>query len=225
MDCIDDRQLGRVIRSIALQSRIHQPGNRSDNAHELFALLYYFTTKSWLEFARTCPDPVLMGLLVLHFFRLYEGYVLSGTAGRGENIAHHRRHHVRLLDHSRSRKPLLAGIVLLIGIRTHIRYDLAEAICDVHDSYTGLYRRKPDMRLLRSMIFGEGSNRVFRRACLEFFRTKAASGDLPARVLLHLAGAFDWLWMPVFQWLRRSAWLEAMRSISSGVPIRRQASG
>jgi len=196
----------------------------SGDARSLFASLYYFTTRSWSEYARSSSDPVLIDLLIAHFYRLYQIYALEHQTGPTYREGEHWKHHIVLSGKSGSGLPFQRHAALLFGIRAHTRYDLAEAISRVCWSYYDQHRCRPDMDLLRSMIYGKTSDRVFRTACVRFLQAQQDSGMFFGSAGVFFADKLDAIWLPAFQWMRRNAWQDAMTSIRAGVPIERVSS-
>ncbi|MCK7614773.1 hypothetical protein [Roseibium sediminicola] len=186
----------------------------------LFPELYYFTTKHWLDFARTSRDPIMIHLLIVHFFDLYRKYAVH-EQGQPIRIVPHWKRHAQLLAKGNGAVPFRSQAALLLGIHAHVRFDLAEAIILVWRSYRERYDRNPDLGLLRSMIYGEQSDLVFRKALQGFLQGREVRTQVSARVLAVLASRLEHLWLPVLKRLREEAWREAMTSIRTGAPIRR----
>jgi len=182
-------------------------------ARTLFASLYYFTTRSWADYARSSSDPDLIGLLIAHFYRLYEIYALEHGTGPSSSGGEHWKHHMLLSGKTGGAMPFRRHASLLFGIRAHTRFDLAEAISQVWWTYIDHYRREPDMDLLRSMIYGKNSDRVFRTACVRFLDAQRNNSMFLGPAGVYFAEKLDAVWLPAFQWMRKNAWQDAMTSI------------
>ena len=196
------------------------PDNVVDrNRH--FARLYYYTTKGWIERAKSCRDPEFLHLVVTHFYDLYDQYVLEPDKSRSTNTVHHWGVYRSIVGDSKVGPITLPkSIAVPFAVRAHIRYDLAEAICSACHEYRDTHGCDPDLECFRDFIFGKKSSAIFRKACLDFFCALSPSiaRSSALKTVFYLQ---SFLWMPAFQKSRRQAWREAQQSLMSGKPIKR----
>lgn len=219
-----DALLRKVSRSAdEVAERLHALGPAgADAAHRLFAELYFATTMEWLRLARCSKDPAQLHLLVIHFHQLFDRYVLQLESGAESHTTVYWRRYFEAHGGSTTTAPSLKNaLALLLAIRAHTRFDLAEALCAMYASYRREFGRDPDLSLLKSEIYGPTSDRIFKEACGRFF-TRRATQDRSWELLRRAAALTGWAWLPVLQAGRKVAWNEATVSIASGSPISRE---
>lgn len=215
------RKVSRSADQVA--ERLHALGPAGTNAeHGLFAELYFATTTEWLRLARGSKDPAQLHLLVIHFHELFDRYVLQPGGGAESGTTVYWRRYFDAYGGSTTTAPSLRNaLALLLAIRAHTRFDLAEALCAMHASYRHEFGREPDLSLLKAEIYGPTSDMIFKDACSRFF-SRRATQDRSWKPLRRAAAMTGWAWLPVLQAGRKVAWEEATVSIATGSPISRE---
>lgn len=188
---------------------------RTSPCHARFALIYCHTIRHWQRFARDCDQKEALDLLIVRLYDRFDDYVLRLPRTTRQSVVQPWKGYLTAITHARA-GGLLRTMGLLLAIRAHIRFDLAEAICAMHDSYRARHGEPPDMARFRAMLLGRRAGRVFLGAW-EDFLAASGNGRLAARLLRPLS----LLGLVVFQSARRSAWREASASIAAGHPIER----
>lgn len=109
---------------------------------------------------------------------------------------------------------------MLLAIRAHIRYYMAEAICSTHTSYHQWGRSMPDSAHFRYFLFDKEVDRVFGKASVGFFDSfLPLTSNLTVLEKGFKVGSL--LCMVIFLSVRKMAWKEARQSNSTDDCIRR----
>lgn len=204
-----------------LETQVSLQLNDNPNPHSAFARLYLCVTKRWLSVCRQCKDPRFLCILVVEFFGLYWFYVQNENRPQTRRELRHWWLYSIITNSSWfSKMRVLNTMALLLAIRAHIRFDLAEAICRSYRIYTYKYSVPPNTNHLEAMLFSLSSDMIFKKASTEYFESCRSN----AQSSFILKFGCNWLrhcWMPIFHRARRLAWLDAQLSIKSGQALDR----
>lgn len=189
--------------------------------HHLFAELYLCTTRCWL--ARLSPrnDSEYAYRVICHFLDLYKIHVLDQLDQPLSNIeAYWRRYH-KMARRQTIRSPISAHLVLIsVGARAHTHGDLGRAM-NLAEQDLG-HRTEVDTKepAERMKIFGSISNKAFFDAALENVAIQHARQTGWRRLILKLCRiglhVLKPIWIPVFQYWRRTGYAEAAARTGGG---------
>lgn len=193
--------------------------SRDSPAHRHFALLYLHTIRRWRAHARRCGRHEDLDLLIVRLFDRFDDYVLRLP---GESTPTSIRQWAGYLRRrsGASTGRLNATSALVLAVRAHIRFDLAEAICEMHAAYIRRHGDAPDMARFRKTILDAQSGQVFLAAWQDFLSDLIDNGRLAGAIAV-IARPLGWIGLPVFQAMRRRAMREALASLRLAKRIER----
>lgn len=192
---------------------------RSSIAHGQFALLYFHTISRWRTYSRTGRQNEAIDLLIISLFDKFDDYVLRLPR---ESTPISIRPWVGYLRRISVASPSWLGrtTALALAVRAHIRFDLAEAICEMHEAYRRRNGVPPDMAQFQKTVLDAGAGSVFLAAWEDFAFGLRNQGRI-ARTVAMAARPLGRIGLPVFQVMRRRAMREALDSLYTARQIER----
>lgn len=187
--------------------------------HGHFALLYFHTISRWRAYSRTCEQNEALDLLIIRLFDKFNDYVLRLP---GESTPTSIRPWAGYLHRMSSASPRWLNRItaLALAVRAHIRFDLAEAICEMHATYCRRHGVPPDMVQFQRTILDAGAGLIFLAAWEDFISGLANHGRFAGAVAM-IARPFGRIGLPAFQAMRRRAMHEALDSLHTARRIER----
>lgn len=192
---------------------------RSSIAHGHFALLYFHTVSRWRAYSRTCRQNEALDLLIIGLFDKFDDYVLRLPRERKPTSIRPWAGYLRRM--SVASPGWLSRIsALALAVRAHIRFDLAEAICEMHEVYSRRHGAPPDMAQFQKTILDASTALVFLAAWEDFVSGLANQGRFAGTVAV-IARPLGRIGLPAFQAMRRRAMHEALDSLRTARRIER----
>lgn len=190
------------------------PDTRGAQVHTLFASLYCSTTHRWLQQLQVADNPEFAHLVIVRFFKLYEDGVLTLVGADPQQVPKQWRKYHWLARRLTMTSPISLHLLLIsLGARAHVRYDLGIAAAEAAEDYRALFGREADFERLSPEIIGAATADSFALAALDYIDMHHAAQTGWRRLVLSLyRGGLRvsrplWLW--VFQNWRRAAYAEA----------------
>lgn len=182
--------------------------------HTLFAGLYVLTTQRWLQRLGVADDPEFGYLVIVRFFKLYEDGVLALIGADVNQVPKQWRTYHWLARRLTMKSPISLHLILIsLGARAHVRYDLEIAVAEAAKDYQQIFGRVPDFKKLSPEIIGAAPAESFAKAAMDFVNMHHAQQTGWRRLVL---SGYRWglratrpLWLSVFQSWRRAAYAGA----------------
>jgi hypothetical protein len=222
MRTMRDQRIARIEEIRAVLASLSKEFDNNYSRSAQFARLYFHTINRWLDYCTNekAPDETLM-ILVERLYQKFDDYILQLRPDGAQAVILPWRPYVLLVDKDLSNAPNAEGLLsLFFAVRAHIRYDLAEAICETYHAYQSRFGVAPDMKAFRKIMLGKKSSEIFKVACLDFLADMSLHAPR-LKLAVWLARHVDLVWLPLFQFARNNAWREAQKSISSAQKIER----
>lgn len=176
----------------------------------LFAEMYLFTSRNWLDRLAILPDATFAYLVIPRFFALFEQYVVDVLERPGIDPPIHWSRYHWLARQLTMRSPITLHLLLLsLGVRAHVRYDLGVALHSARSAYLELFQTELPVGTGLDQVLGELAENAFISAALSYVEAHRArqTGWRFLILTIYAAGlrGSRVIWIPVLQNWRRLA--------------------
>ena len=197
-----------------------QPDEPDLRVHCLFARLYHYDTKYWLEKLDQDEDAEFLKLFIARFMDAYFKQVIDVLKQQEGTEIGNWDVYFRRTEKLTMRSNIFSHLLIVVtAFNTHITRDIPEILDQTSKDYENLFGRPIDLERNRILFFDLANRDVFLNALLEFIAFHRTHQSVFRRKTLgffvKLLGRTSKIWWPVLNGWRASSWARFEQQIKN----------